>query len=442
MSKEDNKEEAPEQEQSIWRSLGGTLLYLLVIVLLTWVIVTFVGQRTKVDGHSMEPTLSDGDNLIVDKLSYRFRDPERYDIIVFPYQHAENTYYIKRIIGLPGETVQVIDGYMYINGKKLDEHYGAEVMEDPGIAAEPIKLGDDEYFVLGDNRNHSSDSRVASVGVLTRDMLIGRAWVRIYPFNKIGVISMSKESIKEIDSRLKMAEDTEREQLMKVYAPDDRAGVQKLLEKYRKQKEKLLAEKERLAKMRQYEEKYADHAFICGIDEVGRGPLAGPVVAGAVILPKECEILYINDSKKLSAAKRDELYDEIMDKAVAVGLGMASPARIDEINILQATYEAMRQAIGNLKVKPDLLLNDAVTIPEVVIPQVPIIKGDAKSVSIAAASIVAKVTRDRLMEEYDKVLPGYGFASNKGYGSAEHIKALQTLGPTLIHRRSFIGHFV
>ena len=188
MSKEDNKEEAPEQEQSIWRSLGGTLLYLLVIVLLTWVIVTFVGQRTKVDGHSMEPTLSDGDNLIVDKLSYRFRDPERYDIIVFPYQHAENTYYIKRIIGLPGETVQVIDGYMYINGKKLDEHYGAEVMEDPGIAAEPIKLGDDEYFVPGDNRNHSSDSRVASVGVLTRDMLIGRAWVRIYPFNKIGVI--------------------------------------------------------------------------------------------------------------------------------------------------------------------------------------------------------------------------------------------------------------
>lgn len=253
---------------------------------------------------------------------------------------------------------------------------------------------------------------------------------------------MSKESIKEIDSRLKMAEDAEREQLMKVYAPDDRAGVQKLLEKYRKQKEKLLAEKERLAKMRQYEEKYADHAFICGIDEVGRGPLAGPVVAGAVILPKECEILYINDSKKLSAAKRDELYDEIMDKAVAVGLGMASPARIDEINILQATYEAMRQAIGNLKVKPDLLLNDAVTIPEVVIPQVPIIKGDAKSVSIAAASIVAKVTRDRLMEEYDKVLPGYGFASNKGYGSAEHIKALQTLGSTPIHRRSFIGHFV
>ena len=253
---------------------------------------------------------------------------------------------------------------------------------------------------------------------------------------------MSKESIKEIDSRLKMAEDAEREQLMKVYAPDDRAGVQKLLEKYRKQKEKLLAEKERLAKMRQYEEKYADYAFICGIDEVGRGPLAGPVVAGAVILPKECEILYINDSKKLSAAKRDELYDEIMDKAVAVGLGMASPARIDEINILQATYEAMRMAISNLSVQPDLLLNDAVTIPEIEIMQIPIIKGDAKSVSIAAASILAKVTRDRLMVEYEKVFPGYDFASNKGYGTKAHIEGLKKLGPTPIHRMSFIHKYI
>lgn len=253
---------------------------------------------------------------------------------------------------------------------------------------------------------------------------------------------MSKESIKEIGSRLKMAEDAEREQLMKVYASDDRAGVQKLLEKYRKQKEKLLAEKERLAKMRQYEEKYADYAFICGIDEVGRGPLAGPVVAGAVILPKECEILYINDSKKLSAAKRDELYDEIMDKAVAVGLGMASPARIDEINILQATYEAMRMAISNLAVQPDLLLNDAVTIPEIEIMQIPIIKGDAKSVSIAAASILAKVTRDRLMVEYEKVFPGYDFASNKGYGTKAHIEGLKKFGPTPIHRMSFIHKYI
>ena len=253
---------------------------------------------------------------------------------------------------------------------------------------------------------------------------------------------MSKESIKEIDSRLKMAEDAEREQLMKIYAPDDRAGVQKLLEKYRKQKEKLLAEKERLAKMRQYEEKYADYAFICGIDEAGRGPLAGPVVAGAVILPKDCEILYLNDSKKLSAAKREELYDEIMEKAVAAAVGMASPARIDEINILQATYEAMREAISKLAVEPGILLNDAVTIPEMIIPQVPIIKGDAKSVSIAAASILAKVTRDRLMVEYDRVMPEYGFAGHKGYGSKEHIEAIKKYGPTPIHRKTFIKKFI
>ena len=176
--------------------------------------------------------------------------------------------------------------------------------------------------------------------------------------------------------------------------------------------------------------------------EVGRGPLAGPVVAAAVILPKDAEILYLNDSKKLSAKRREELYDEIQEKAIAIGIGMAGPARIDEINILQATYEAMRQAIGQLSVEPEVLLNDAVTIPEVVIPQVPIIKGDAKSVSIAAASVIAKVTRDRLMEEYDQVLAGYGFADNKGYGSAEHIAALRKLGPTPIHRRTFIKNFV
>lgn len=152
------------------------------------------------------------------------------------------------------------------------------------------------------------------------------------------------------------------------------------------------------------------------------------MVAGAVILPRDSKILYLNDSKQLTAKKRDELYDVIMREAVAVGIGYASPARIDEINILQATYEAMREAISKLSVKPDVLLNDAVKIPQVDIRQVPIIKGDAKSVSIAAASIVAKVTRDRLMEEYDKVLPGYGFASNKGYGSAEHIAALKEIG--------------
>ena len=194
--------------------------------------------------------------------------------------------------------------------------------------------------------------------------------------------------------------------------------------------------------MSTFEEEYKDYPYICGIDEVGRGPLAGPVVAGAVILPKDDMILYLNDSKKLSEKKREMLYDEIMNRAVATGIGMASPARIDEINILQATYEAMRMAIDNLKVRPDILLNDAVTIPQVGILQVPIIKGDAKSISIAAASIIAKVTRDRLMVEYDKVLPGYDFASNKGYGTKAHIAGLKELGPTPIHRRSFIHNYV
>ena len=211
-------------------------------------------------------------------------------------------------------------------------------------------------------------------------------------------------------------------------------------EKLKKQQERLEKEIARTKAMSTFEEEYKDYPYICGIDEVGRGPLAGPVVAGAVILPKDDMILYLNDSKKLSEKKREMLYDEIMNRAVATG--MASPARIDEINILQATYEAMRMAIDNLKVRPDILLNDAVTIPQVDILQVPIIKGDAKSISIAAASIIAKVTRDRLMVEYDKVLPGYDFASNKGYGTKAHIAGLKELGPTPIHRRSFIHNYV
>ena len=213
-------------------------------------------------------------------------------------------------------------------------------------------------------------------------------------------------------------------------------------ERMEKQAARLAKERERLEAMSVYEKQYASCLAICGIDEVGRGPLAGPVVAGAVILPKDTEILYLNDSKKLSEKKREALYDEIMEKAVAVGIGMASPARIDEINILQATYEAMRMAIDKLQVRPDLLLNDAVTIPGVEISQVPIVKGDAKSISIAAASIVAKVTRDRMMKEYEEIFPGYDFASNKGYGTKAHIQALKTLGPCVIHRRSFIGNFV
>ena len=193
MSKEDNKEEAPEQEQSIWRSLGGTLLYLLVIVLLTWVIVTFVGQRTKVDGHSMEPTLSDGDNLIVDKLSYRFRDPERYDIIIFPgpEEFGQHPYYIKRIIGMPGETVQIKDGKVYINDKELkSDVYGiTDYIDYPGIAEEPITLGDDEYFCLGDNRPVSQDSRYEEVGPVKRSIIVGKVWIRIWPLTKFGKVS-------------------------------------------------------------------------------------------------------------------------------------------------------------------------------------------------------------------------------------------------------------
>lgn len=248
---------------------------------------------------------------------------------------------------------------------------------------------------------------------------------------------MSK-SIGEIKKEFEQADRQTLLSLYEAYADDNRAGVVSLISKYKKQEEKLEEEKKRIENMSIYERKYADFQYICGIDEVGRGPLAGPVVAGAVILPKDCDILYLNDSKKLSEKMRETLYDEIMEKAVATGIGIVGPGRIDEINILQATYEAMRMAIDNLKVRPDLLLNDAVTIPEVNIKQVPIIKGDAKSISIAAASIIAKVTRDRLMVQYEDVLPGYGFASNKGYGSSAHIQAIKELGATPIHRQSFI----
>ncbi len=253
---------------------------------------------------------------------------------------------------------------------------------------------------------------------------------------------MEEKKIGVIKEELKNTPDEALAGFINTYESDERSGVVKLVEQAKKRAEKLEQEKQRIWELGKFEREYEQFGYICGIDEVGRGPLAGPVVASAVILPKDCDILYINDSKKLSAAKREELYDIIMEKAVAVGIGMVGPGRIDEINILQATYEAMREAISNLQVKPDILLNDAVTIPGVEVRQVPIIKGDAKSISIGAASIIAKVTRDRLMEEYDKVFPEYGFASNKGYGSAEHIKALKEIGPTPIHRNSFIKNFV
>ncbi len=249
------------------------------------------------------------------------------------------------------------------------------------------------------------------------------------------------ETIGAIRARLQAAAPEELPALFLEYAQDDREGVRAAVERGRKRLAAWEKEKARCEALKKYEREYAAYAHICGIDEVGRGPLAGPVVAGAVILPKDCDILYINDSKKLSEKKREELYDVIMERAVAVGLGYSTPERIDEINILQATYEAMREAISQLSVAPDLLLNDAVTIPQVSVRQVPIIKGDAKSISIGAASIVAKVTRDRLMVRYDDIYPEYGFASNKGYGARAHIEALKKYGPCPIHRRSFITHF-
>lgn len=230
--------------------------------------------------------------------------------------------------------------------------------------------------------------------------------------------------------------------LLEIYKVDERKGVINLCNKYAKKLEDFDKEKERTYHMHSFEREYASYMYICGIDEAGRGPLAGPVVAGAVILPKDDDILYLNDSKQLSATKRDELFDEIKAKAVSYGVGIVSWERIDEINILNATYEAMQMAISQLSNKPDILLNDAVTIPNVDIKQVPIIKGDAKSASIAAASIIAKVTRDRIMEEYDKEYPEYGFAKHKGYGSKEHIEAIKKYGPCKIHRKTFIKNFV
>ena len=169
----------------------STLVYLLGVLCLTWLVITFIGQRTEVDGSSMEPMLTNGDNLIVDKISYRFRDPQRYDIIVFPFKYQENTFYIKRIIGLPGETVQIDEqGTIYINGEVLTENYGREIIraETVGIAANPIVLGEDEYFVMGDNRNCSMDSRTEIVGNIKRKDIIGRAWIRIWPLNKLGIL--------------------------------------------------------------------------------------------------------------------------------------------------------------------------------------------------------------------------------------------------------------
>ncbi len=254
---------------------------------------------------------------------------------------------------------------------------------------------------------------------------------------------MEEKKISDIQKQFKETDDSLLSGFIEEYISDGRPGVAKIIGQAQKKMEKLRIEKERIEALKFYEHKYQDqYKYIAGIDEVGRGPLAGPVVAACVILPKDCDILYINDSKKLTAAKREELYEVITSKAISVSVGLATEGSIDRMNILQATYEAMRKAIKESSVKPDLLLNDAVTIPDVDIKQVAIIKGDAKSISIGAASIIAKVIRDGMMVQYDKMFPQYGFASNKGYGTAEHIEALRKYGPCPIHRRSFIGNFI
>jgi len=186
---QEEKKKSPEEKSGVVRETISFILYIGIVFLLTYLVIHYVGQRTQVSGTSMEYTLSDGDNLIVDKITYRFRKPERFDIVVFPFKHKEDTHYIKRIIGLPGETVQIdSEGVIYINGEELQESYGREIIQNPGEAAEPVELGTDEYFVLGDNRNASSDSRDPSVGKVLGKDFVGRAWLRIYPFDKIGFI--------------------------------------------------------------------------------------------------------------------------------------------------------------------------------------------------------------------------------------------------------------
>ncbi len=251
-------------------------------------------------------------------------------------------------------------------------------------------------------------------------------------------------SVSDINKLLKEADGEEAlSAFISEFSGDERGGVQKLVLAAKKKLDALYAEIERIHQMQSYERENASYGLLCGIDEVGRGPLAGPVYAAAVILPTDEDILYLNDSKKLSEKKREELYDVIMEKAISVGIGFSTCERIDEINILQATYEAMTKAVNSLDPQPGALLIDAVHIPQLEeYKQISIIKGDAKSISIAAASIIAKVTRDRVMKDYAKEYPEYGFDSNKGYGSADHIAAIKKYGPCPIHRRSFIGNFI
>ncbi|WP_341877315.1 ribonuclease HII [Defluviitalea saccharophila] len=252
-------------------------------------------------------------------------------------------------------------------------------------------------------------------------------------------------SIKSIADLLKEVSYEELPNILERLKSDSRQGVQNLVKRYEKKYNDYILELNRIKELNTYENNYYSKGYkaIAGIDEVGRGPLAGPVVACAVILPKNCSILGINDSKKLSPSKREELFEIIHKKALSIGIGVVDPQTIDEINILQATYKAMKIALEKLEIVPEMLLIDGNNnLPNVSIPQQILVGGDGKSISIAAASIIAKVTRDRLMDAYHELYPEYDFIKNKGYGTEIHIKAIQQKGLCPIHRRSFTQNFL
>ena len=259
-------------------------------------------------------------------------------------------------------------------------------------------------------------------------------------YNLDDISKMKTKEIKEISDNIPEEEYVE---FISIFKDDSRKSVQNICTRVQKRLEKIFLEDERLERINSYEESAYNegYLYIGGVDEAGRGPLAGPVVAAVVVFDRHTKIRGINDSKKLSEAKRNELFDIIKENAKDYGIGIADNEEIDSMNILNATYLAMKRAVANLKHRPDCLLNDAVTIPGLAMKQIPIVKGDAKSISIAAASILAKVTRDTMMYEYDKKYPGYGFASNKGYGTNEHYDGIRAHGITPIHRHSFLKNF-
>jgi len=255
--------------------------------------------------------------------------------------------------------------------------------------------------------------------------------------------SINELTVKQVKNKIEKLALNEAKELIDVLEADERKSINKIAKKIKKEINAVVKEKERIKRLWAYEKEVSKNiALVAGIDEVGRGPLAGPVVCAAVILPKDYEFIGINDSKKVKKADRERLFKEINEKAIAVGIGICDEKIIDDINILEATKRGMKKAVADLKEKPEFLLIDALTLDDIPINQKGIVKGDTKSVSIAAASIIAKVTRDRIMYNYDSKYPGYGFLTNVGYGTQEHRDALQALGPTPIHRKSFIKNLI